>query len=91
MNDTPNTDAVQDNINAIIDEKKVHRRLIISALGAATGLPWNYLDNEIGDILDDGINNHYCDRVIMASCFGRLWANHCVDGDDEMLDCVVIS
>jgi len=79
MNDTPNTDAVQDNINAIIDEKKVHRRLIISALGAATGLPWNYLDN------------HYCDRVIMASCFGRLWANHCVDGDDEMLDCVVIS
>ena len=61
-----------------------HHRQIISSLSQATGLPWNYLCNEIGDILDFCLQRNYTDRLIMASCFARIFANHCVDISDDL-------
>ena len=75
-----------------VEDFDARKRLIISTLYSATGLPFNYLDVECGDLIKHCLDRHYNDRVTLGTCFARLWANHCTesgfveeeDDDDEI-------
>ena len=75
--------------NEVARRKRLQRKRyrIINVLYTSTGLPFNYLDNECGDVLDLTLSRGYKERVILGACFGRLWANHTIDDDDSETDC----
>jgi len=69
-----------------VEDENGHHKRIISALYTSTGLPYNYLSNEIGDLITHCYSKHYNDVCTLSTCFARLWANHCVDRDETWED-----
>jgi len=70
------------NTHDFIEDNTVARRRIINAIYVATGMPYNRVDNEFGDIIDHGLKNHYTDLQAMSAVMARLWKNF-VEPDDE--------
>ena len=59
------------------------RYRLMNVLYTSTGLSFNFLDAEVGDVLDLTMSRGYNERIILGSCFGRLWANHTINEFNE--------
>ena len=49
---------------------------------AATGIPFNSLDGEIGPTINYCIGHDYSDRCVLGACFALLWNNHLIDENE---------
>ena len=63
---------------------KKRRYALMNILYASTGIPFNALDKEIGNLMDYCLEHKYNDRCALGALFTRLWKNHC-DGLEETL------
>ena len=71
--------------NSYIEDITEHRKQIINVLYGATGLPFNRIYNEYGDLINHAIKNHYTDRQLFGAIIGQMWANH-LDLDNQEFD-----
>ena len=72
--------------NDFIEDNTVQRKLIINSIYVATGMPYNRVDKEFGDLIDHCLKNHYNDRCTMGAVMARLWQNYVADNDEEYED-----
>lgn len=66
---------------ALIKFKK-RRYNILNIMYAATGIPFNSLDGEIGPTINYCIGHDYSDRCVLGACFALLWNNHLIDENE---------
>ena len=84
MDDALKSKTIQSVLNTtdFIEDITVHRKMIINSIYVATGMPYNRVDAEFGDLIDHCLKNHYNDRCTMGAVLARLWENYVAENDE---------